>query len=37
MIRWSDVMEEHKEQLIEALEQAFKDTERNEEYIDMSI
>ena len=25
MIRWSDVMEEHKEQLIEALEQAFKE------------
>ena len=25
MIRWSDVMEEHKEQLIEALEQTFKE------------
>lgn len=25
MIRWSDVMKEHKEQLIEALEQAFKE------------
>ena len=25
MSRWSDVMEEHKEQLIEALEQAFKE------------
>lgn len=25
MIRWSDVMEEHKEQLIEALEQAFQE------------
>lgn len=25
MIRWSEIMEKHKEQLIEALEQAFKD------------